>query len=231
MGFIINPFWTVASVTPDSFTPFRWYDADTYALGDGATITTADPWDDQSVNNSNATTTLGFEPSFHHNIFGVLPAVRLQTPEHLVFDSGFFTLMDLTIICVVKVNGDSIWLSRNTFNRQIRAFRSGVNENSFYPGTGAEVASGVLAVTATDARMLVWRRNVGTGVVDFYENDTLFPGSGTNSDGMELGQIGIIDGGPLNIDIGELVIYSSTLTDQNVEDLYNDYFKPKFSLP
>lgn len=231
MGFIINPFWATAPVTPATYTPFRWYDAATYALADNADITPSDPWIDQSANLSNATSTLTFEPTFETNIFGVLPAVRLLTPSHLVFDSGFFTLTDLTIICIARVNGDSIWLSRNTFNRQIRASRSGVNESSFYPGTGAEVVSGVLAVTASDARMLVWRRNTGTGVVDFYENDTLFPGNATNSDGMEIGQIGIIDGGPLNIDIGELVIYSSTLTDQNVEDLYNDYFKPKFSLP
>lgn len=232
MGFLINPFWTAAAAAaPDNIgIPFRWYDAASYALADTASITTADPWIDQSVNLSNATTTLTFEPSFHHNIFGILPAVRLQTPEHLAFDSGEFTLSDLTIICIAKINGDSIWLSRSGLNRQVRAFRGGTNNYSFYPGSGAEVISGTLTNPATDARMNIWRRNTGTGDVDFFENDTNEAG-GTNGDAIALNQIGIIDGGPLNIDIGELVIYDSFISTVNIQAVYDDYFKPKFGLP
>ena len=230
MGFLINPFFVApAGVTPASFTPLRWYDAATYALADGATITTAMPWDDLSLNNSDATTTLGFEPTFRTNIFGALPAVRLLTPQHLAF-TGDLVLTDLTIICVAKVNGDSIWLSRSGLNRQIRVFRSGANVYSFV-ATAGEVVSGVLSQPATDARMNTWRHDFsGTTQVEFFENATLFAG-GVNGQTQTLNQIGIIDGGPLNIDIGEMVIYDSSLSDTNVIALYNDYFKPKFGLP
>lgn len=230
MGFIINPFFvSPAGVTPASFNPLRWYDADTYALGDGATITPADPWIDQSANLSDATTTLGFQPSFHHNIFGTLPAVRLQTPEHLAF-TGDLVLTALTIICVAKINGDSIWLSRSGLNRQIRAFRSGTNNYSFV-ATAGEVVSGTLSQPATDARMNTWRHEFSGGMqVDFYENATNFGGN-INGQTQTLNQIGIIDGGPLNIDIGEMVIFDSFLSGANIVALYNDYFKPKFGLP
>lgn len=231
MGFIINPFWaTPAAITPATFNPFRWYDAGTYALADNASITVADPWIDQSANLSNATTTAGKEPTFKTNIFGSLPAVRLSGVRHLAFDSGFFNLTDFTIFCIAKVNGDSIWLSRNGINRQVRAFRAGANVYSFNPNAGGEIISPVLSVPATDARMNVWRRDTVTGDGDFYENATQFTG-GNNGSGLDLDQIGIIDGGPLNIDIGEMVIYDSFLSGANIVSLYNNYFKPKFGLP
>lgn len=231
MGFLINPFFVAtAPVTPFDFNPLRWYDAATYALADNASITTADPWVDQSVNLSDATTTLGNEPVFKTNIFGSLPAVRLSGVKHLVFDGGDLVLTNLTIICVARVYGDSIWLSRAGLNRQVRVFRSGINDYSFV-ATAGEVISGTLSQPATDARMNVWRHDFGgTTNVDFYENATNFAG-GPNGQTQTLSQIGIIDGGPLNIDIGEMVIFDSFLTGPNIVALYNDYFKPKFGLP
>lgn len=139
-------------------------------------------------------------------------------------------LTALTLICVAKINGDSIWLSRGGLNRQIRAFRAGVNNYSFV-ATAGEVISGTLSQPATDARMNTWRHEFSGGMqVDFFENATNF-GGGINGQTQTLNQIGIIDGGPLNIDIGEMVIFDSYLTSTNITDLYNDYFKPKFGLP
>lgn len=233
MGFLINPFWfAAASASPTSIgVPFRWYDAATFVLADAASITSATPWDDLSVNASNATSTAAQEPTFRTNIFGTLPAVRLSGIQHFEFDSGEFTLGDLTIFLVAKINGDSIWLSRAGLNRQVRAKRSGANENSFFPGLGAEVVSGTFTNPASDARLNVWRRDDGTGTMDFFENATNIAGSGTNIDGIQLNQIGIVDGGPLNLDIGEIVIYDSVISTVNCQALYNDYFKPKFGLP
>lgn len=220
-----------SSETPDSVgTPFRWYDAGTYLLDDDDPISTSDPWIDQSSNLSNATPTAGNEPVFKTNIFGSLPAVRLSGQKRLTLDSGVIILSDFTILAVAKVNGDSIWMSRNGVNRQVRAFRSGVNNLSINTSGGTEVASGTLSVAATDGRMIGYRRVSGTGVADFFENDTNFAG-GNNIFTIDLDQIGIIDGGPLNIDIGEMVIYDSVLSTANIQLLYNDYFKPKFSLP
>lgn len=220
-----------SSETPDSIgTPFRWYDAGTFVLADGATIAVANPWIDQSSNLSNATTTLGREPVFKTNIFGIRPAVRLSGIKHFVFDSGIIMLSDFTILAVAKVNGDSIWLSRDGVNRQVRAYRSSQNVLSVFFSNSGEVVSGALDIVQTDGRMLGYRRNSVSGVVDFFENDTNFAG-GNNTSTIDLEQIGLIDGGPLNIDIGEMVIYDSVLSTANIQLLYDDYFKPKFGLP
>lgn len=220
-----------SSATPDSVgTPFRWYDAGTYLLDDDDPISTSDPWVDQSSNLSNATPTAGNEPVFKTNIFGSRPAVRLSGQKRLTLDSGVIILSDFTILAVAKVNGDSIWMSRNGINRQVRAFRSSVNNLSINTSGGTEVASGTLNVAATDGRMIGYRRASGTGVADFFENSTNFAG-GDNIFTIDLDQIGIIDGGPLNIDIGEMVIYDSVLSTANIQLLYNDYFKPRFVLP
>lgn len=217
--------------SPESIgTPFRWYDAGTYLLADNASISTSDPWIDQSSNLSNATPTAGNEPVFKTNIFGTKPAVRMSGTKRFIFDSGVFVLSNFTILAVAKVNGDSIWMSRNGINRQVRAFRSSVNNLSVNTSGGSEIASGTLNVPATDGRMIGYRRNSGTGDLDFFENSTNFAG-GNNIFTLDLDQIGIIDGGPLNIDIGEMVIYDSVLSTANIQLLYNDYFKPKFGLP
>jgi hypothetical protein len=220
-----------SSETPDSIgAPLRWYDAGTFVLADGATIATTNPWIDQSSNLSNATPTAGNEPIFKTNIFGSRPAVRLSGTKRFMFDSGVIILSNFTILAVAKVNGDSIWISRNGINRQVRAFRSSVNNLSINTSGGTEITSGTLSVAATDGRMIGYRRDSGTGVADFFENRVNFAG-GNNIFTIDLDQIGIIDGGPLNIDIGEMVIYDSVVSEANIQLLYDDYFKPKFGLP
>lgn len=230
MGFLINPFFSAAAaVTPATYTPFRWYDAATYALADNALVTAADPWVDQSVNLSNATTVAGKEPTFKTSIFGSLPAVRFVGAKFMNLDSGVHSFGDLTFFCIAKISGDTVWLSQNGINVQVRAFRSGANTYSFYPNFGAEIVSPVLSIAATDAKMNVWRRDQGPGTVDFYEDAILVTG-GVNDTSIPIDQIGH-HGGATNIDIGEIVLYDTVLADADVVALYNSYFKPKFGLP
>lgn len=232
MPFIINPYYVEAgggAVTPIDFNPLRWYDAGSYALSDGASITVANPWVDQSANLGNATTTAGFEPIFKTNIFGSLPAVRMSAPDHLAFDGGDLALpASFTIFCIHKTSSDSIWMSRAGINRQLRITRAGANVYSYFGG--GEVISGTLATAATAIKLGVWRRNDGTMNLDFFENATNFVG-GASLPVIAYNQIGLIDGGPLNIDIGEVVIYNTFISDVDIQALYDDYFKPKFALP
>lgn len=231
---IINPFWSAAGfvVTPADFGggAFRWYDAASFDyLADGATITAADPWDDLSANNDNATTTAGNESIFKTNIFGSRPAVRTSgtLPHRFLFDGGQITLTDFTIFFVTKrIIADSFALSLSTGNRQVRIFRSGANVLSFFAG-GGEIISGVLATAETDARLNGWIRS-GTAM-SFYENDTPVAG-GVDGNSIDLNQIGSDSLNP-NMDIGEIVIYNSILSGPDIQSLYDGYFQPKFSLP
>lgn len=234
MGFIINPYFFGDSfaVTPADFGggAFRWYDAASFNyLADGALITAADPWDDLSANNDNATTDAIIGLTFETNVFGARPAVRFggAANNRFLFDGGFFSLTDFTILCVTKnITGDSFALSRTSTNRQVRIFRSGVNVLSFLAG-GSEIITATLATSETSARLNGWIRS-GTAM-SFYENDTPVAG-GVDGNAIDLEQIGNESLSPL-MDVGELVIYNSPLSGPDVQSLYDGYFQPKFGLP
>lgn len=229
MPLIINPFWSAAPAPP-IVGALRWYDAAFYSLADGTAITPAMPWDDQSANDSDATSVTGEEPSFRTNIFGTLPAIRFAYPDRFLLDSGIL-LSDFTIICIAKVSSDSVWLSLSTDNRQVRIKRSEANVFSFYDGASEHV-SGALTNPASDARMGTWRRDFGTTVVDWFENATNIPGAAAAVNTMGIDTIGAQVGAPaINMDIGEIVIFDTYKTDLEIQDLYNNYFKPKFGLP
>lgn len=218
----------VPTTEPDDFAGLiRWYDADSYALADGTSITIA--WTDLSVSASNAMPSVGFEPVFKTNIFGCLPAIFLGgTGVHnFAFDSGAITLSDFTVLCVADVVSDSLIMSNSGANRQIRVFRSGANTLSFFDGSG-EIVSPTLTYSAFDPRFTGWKR-VGSAV-SFYENELPVTGGSTGS-AAAFDQIGLKDGGPLNVYLGEIVIYNVGLSDADVLTLYTTYFKPKFGLP
>lgn len=218
-GFTIEP--------DDSVEPLLWYDAGTYSLADGALITTSDPWIDQSSSQNNATTTSGREPTFKANIFGSRPAVRLVGAKHLLFSD--VTFGNFTVLCVAKAYADSLFLSYNGLNRQVRIDHLDGNKNSVFAGIGSIVSQTAFSGPASDARMNGFVR-VGASVT-FFDNTATIAGDNTDANAHFLNQVGIIDGGPLNIDIGELVVYNSALSTEDVQALYNEYFKPKFGLP
>lgn len=229
MGLLINSYFTAAA--SPIVGAFRWYDAAFYSLPDGTAIAVGTPWDDQSANDSDATTVLGQEPSFRTNIFGTLPAIRFAYPDRFLFDSGTFVLTNFTIICIAKVVSDSIWLSLLGQNRQIRIFRSSINVLSSYDGA-TEHISGALTNPASNARMMTWRRDFGTTVVDFFENSTNIAGVAGPALGMGIDTIGAQVVAPaIDMDIGEIVIFDTFKTTLEIQDLYNNYFKPKFGLP
>lgn len=224
--------WFTASqgITPDELPGLiRWWDADFYSLANGASITSAMPWVDQSPVASNATPTNGHEPTFRTNIFGILPAVRFVGQQRMRFDSGAILLPTYSILCVARANGDSIFLSHSDFNRQTRINRTNQNKNSVFHGTTEIISASAFIEPASDARMNGFVRPNDN--VTFFDNRNPVAGVNTDANDHFLNQIGIIDGGPLNIDIGELVIYSGALSAAQVQQLYDEYFKPKFSLP
>lgn len=231
-----------STITPSSFgAPARWWDADTlrddYGLTNDALITPAYNWRDLSPNGLGASSTTGNEPTFKSSEINTRPVVRLTGTTHMLFMGGDLVLGDFTILCVGRSTSDSLILSRDGFNRQIRTNRSNEARSSWFSGfSGTERISNLLLSNAANARMMGYRRrdNATSAVFHFFDNATLVdPVEGQPAPNVDFGinQVGIIDGGPLNIDIAELVIYDRVLTDTSIQILYNQYFKPKFALP
>lgn len=236
MSYIINPFrfdtgcppFVPTGAVPSDYAGLiRWYEADSFDFPDGTSI--SDPWTDLSASLSNATPSVGFEPVFNTEIFGCRPAIfmGINGVHNFAFDSGAITLTDFTILAVTIVVSDSLLLSNTGANRQVRISRTGgPNQVSFFDGSG-EIVSPTLTYSDTDPRLTGWKRSGTT--VSFYENDLAVAGGNTGS-AAAFDQIGLKDGGPLNLYLGSIAIFTSPLADADVLDLYNDYYKPKFGL-
>lgn len=226
--------WAVSAsaFTPESIPEYvgdalRWFDAGSFTgLDDEDLIAASNPWTDKTFH-QDAVTTSGKEPTYKIDIFGARPAVRFGEIKHMVF--GLVTLTDFTILAVVKAAVDSIFLSRQGLNRQVRVYRQNENTLSIVPS--AEVISDVISAPFSDAKMIGYRRVSATGVVSFFENAAAFGADGTNIQVFTLDQIGLAQVGQLGIDIAELAIYDSIVSDEDIAGLYNAYFKPKYGLP
>lgn len=239
LAFLAQGATPVAGVTPASFNPARWYDANSFSgdLADDALISPAFPWDDQSANDDDAASTNTHEPTFHTNEINGKPIVRFTAGQRMRFEGGDISLSDFTILCVALSGADSIFLSRDGGNTQIRTNRINQARASWFGGTsGEELISNQFLSNLSQPRLIGYRRFGNPGpqrTFRFFDNLTeVMPTTG-NVDTVPslLNQIGIIDGGPLSIDIAELVIYDTALTTDEIRALYNEYFKPKFALP
>lgn len=231
------------SITPNSFgPPSRWWDADTlrddYGLTNDALITSAYDWRDLSPNGIGAASTTGNEPTFRSSEINTRPAVRFTGTTHMLFSGGDLVMGDFTILCVARSTLDSMVVSRDGFNRQIRTNRNNEARSSWFSGvSGSELVSNLFLSNLANPRMIGYRRidNATVPLFHFFDNTTKVDPTtgqgGTVNAAFGINQVGIIDGGPLNIDIAELVIYNVCLSDSEIQILYNQYFKPKFALP
>lgn len=240
---LFDPPFLSRVISPATFGPVRWYDADSFEyLTNDAFITVNDPWDDVSSNNLDAVTSIGREPTKKSNWINDRNAVRMVGAKHFLLNGGDLVMGDFTILCACLCQEDSLFLSRDGLNRQIRINRNSVHVASWFSGqSGTELVSDLFTSDASKARMIGYRRsnNATAPVFHFFDNTNivaprLWQGATTvdsTNANFGINQIGIIDGGPLAIDIGELVIYNIALSDSQIQGLYDNYFQPKFALP
>lgn len=232
---------TQATINPESFGPVtRWWDANSFGLTDGAILHPNIPWVDQTDSHWEASSTTGHEPVLKTNIINGNDVVRMVGTKHFLFEGALdLTLADFTVLAVVLTANDSIILSRDQANIQLRTNHSNLPKSSWFAFSGAEVISNAFNSNNTIARMVGYRRTLEpsglTSEFVFFDNSGLVnPENGPTGhrrDTFPINQIGVIDGGPLNIDIAELVIYDRSLSTSNIQTLYHKYFKPKFALP
>jgi hypothetical protein len=220
-AFIINPFMSFPTVlNPPSFPNLQgWWKADSLSLNDGDPVTT---WADSSGNGQ--TLTARATSTYHTNIAGSMPAVTV---------GGGFTFpgitlsSDFSIVSVLKIASDSMLLGNQTVNRQVRVDRSNGNTLSFYAG-GSEIISSSFTM-ANVLLALAWRRASST--LSFRQNKTA-EGTGSDGNSLTLNLVGDTSFGlGYNGYLMELFIYSSALSDSDVDLLYDSYLQIKWGLP
>jgi hypothetical protein len=217
------------SYGPDSIAGLhRWYKADSFSGTDGQTCGTVASnlgrWIEQLGSGDDTTGTSGL-PFRTTGDFGGLPWIEF-TIGHLGFAPG--TLTDLTIIAVHRKTGGTSFIVRDSFGSgdQVRRSIFGDNITLFYDGTG--VGQGADAFASPNDIMALSVKRAGS-TVSFRENKTSrgsFSYSSANFDVVEIG--GAADGG--NIDLAELLIYNVAVSDANLDDLYDNYLKPRWTV-
>jgi hypothetical protein len=217
------------ATNPDSFASLiTWLKADSYVgVPDNTVIGGLGlEWEDQTGDGNDGTTGSGLVAFRTLGIGGAKPSVEIGGSTLVVPPLSFPG--DFTIIVVAETLGDTSWLGNNAANVQIRRRRSGVNNASFFSGSGSEVISDGFASADAAVVMTVWRRSGTT--VSFRENKT-DRGSGTNGGAFVVNQIGASQFVGGIGDVGEIVPYTQALSDVALDLLYDNYFKNRWGLP
>lgn len=187
-------------------------------------------WEDQSDEGNNATTGSGSATYRTTGIGGAFPCVEIAGSTLVIPD--IVVAGDFTLIVVAETLGDTSWLGNNAANVQIRRRRAGVNNASFFPGSGSEVISDTFSSAEDSLIMATWRRSGTT--VSFRENKT-DRGSGTNGGAFTMNQIGASQFVGGIGDLGEIVFYPVFISDAGIDNLYDNYYKhaptPNWPLP
>jgi hypothetical protein len=220
---------TKSSFSPASLVNLEgWLKADSFTdLIDGSPVgLVGDEWIDQSGNGYDAFGAAG-NPTWQTNEVGTKPIVRfpgagifLNIPE-IVF-TGDFTVM---FVCKVAVGADTLCLGHNTLNHQMRRNSGGVNDASFFEGV-TQVFSAAFVGASSALQMLTYRRLAGT--VSWRQNKTA---RGTGVAALTAKFDSLVNNvflGTGNMDLAELVFYTDHKSDVECDELYDDYFKPRW---
>lgn len=223
-----------AGVTPLSFPGLhRWYDATSFtgiandgdSIGGGANV--RGPWIDKTGSGDNATNTIN-GPLFKTNIVGSLPVIRFATATGAFMNFLPGTLAaDFTVVCMCRsVAGlDGFIFYNTTTGHQLRTLFGGSHDVVFY--AGGPTLSGFFGA-AIVFEVVGCKRSAGT--VTLRQNKINIT-SGGDANAWTVNQIGISSLGS-NMDIGELLLYNTAISDANLTLLYDQYLKPKWvSLP
>lgn len=247
LGIIDPPFLaSLSPLTPGSFANLaRWYKADSFpVLSDGTAVANSThPWNDSSGNGVNINVAAGAAPTYQSNSFNGQPAIQYlsassqfsQLPTAWsVVASGAGPVGTFTAILITSFDASNqIPLGYSGANLQLR-FRGGTPGNcSFNAGTG--VTSLAFTHNQGSLRMTSFRRIDASGTIKFRDGNIDVPNDGggaTDTNAFTLDYIGRYQGGLfVNGKIGEICLYSTALSDTNLDKLYTQYFKPKWGLP
>ena len=231
---------TAAAVTPATYSNLEaWWKADSLSLTNSAPVGgTGIEWQDESSNNRDGTQgTAGARPLFKTSIFGSMPAIRFDgSDDTLAFtpDISKGANDDYSVLIVGKSlnSTDGELLGHSVTNIQVRVNRSAGPTVSFF-GNSIEAISDAFSNSLTNVHLITWRTDGTADTTSFRENKTARgSGLGTGNSELKLNRIARTSfGGFANWDIAEIVVYSRRLTDAEVDNLYDNYFKTRWGLP
>lgn len=215
-------------VTPNSFPGLlRWYRADDFVGVDGNSVgggaNNLGPWVDRTGSGDNAAIAAS-GPLYKTNIVGTMPVIRFTT-QFLNFAPG--AVLNFTFIAAVKpAPAATDQMVMQGAVPQMRMSFGGDKVRLFYDGTGGGQAGN--AWGAPDNFNTFTLRRTGT-TVSFRENKTargsFVYGAGANVTFNQIGSSSLGGG----IDLGELLIYNQLLSDADVDALYDQYLKPRWT--
>jgi hypothetical protein len=229
------------SVNPDDFSNLEgWWKADSLSLADGTAVgDTGTEWPDSSGNgNDMAQATSGFRPVFKTSIFGAMPSVRFDGTNDWLAMTGSIVLSastEYTVLTVSKCNATPVaycWFQDNAGTQQ---FYRGDNTCATYNTGGVPwkvsdaFGTAVTSVVAASAR----RTSSDYTAVQFRENKTARGAGGAGNSNYEwtIKVIGnSLENFP-NMDMAELMVWNSFLTNTDMDSLYDNYLKPRWGLP
>ena len=213
-----------------------WWKADSLSLADGTTVTL---WPDSSGNSHDAGQQTGqTAPTFLNNQVNGLPALNftgarlvLNPPAGGAAPGSVDLTDDHTVLAVYKqdAGNDGVIIGNQSVNRQYRINNGGTRQDSFFNGVHQSL-SDAFTTGQTAVTLSVWRRS-GTTIF-FRENKT-----DRNSDPVAGGTMSlniIRDGSfgqPYAGLIFELLIYAKSLSDTELNGLYDHYLKRRWLLP
>jgi hypothetical protein len=223
---------SIAAVTPASFSGLAaWYKADQLVLNDGDPVST---WADQSGNSRDITAAGATRPTYKSAGLNSKPSVRFTTSNSLSLAADLTVAANTSLsgIVVASYSADCTCLGHASDNVQFRARRGGVNVMGMFANGGNEAVSATFARAVGAAYAGTWRRNV-TLVGNFFNNGDAGAVTSVGSAQFRWRSLG---GNPFGIsmagDISEFCFWSGTyLTDAQVMNLYETYFRDRWALP
>ena len=221
-----------SGITPASFPGlWRWWQS-TYYAGLGATngqsvgggAATWGPWVDATGSGDDGNGGGIFET----NAFGTAPAVRISGADGNAFmNIAPGALNDFTVVAVyrmVAATNEAFIFYEPATAHQLRTRFLAVDDVIWYNVAALETATAFATPTATEC--LVCRRSGAT--VSFKENKVArgsFASSAAAWTVVQLGNSTL----SANMLFGEILIYNTALSDADLDSLYDDYLKPKFT--
>lgn len=222
---------------PPAFSPatltglFAWWKADSLELNDTDPV---DSWLDETSNDNDLVqANPANQPAYVASELDGMPAVDCDgAGDSMTFTEHTFA-GDFTVIAVLsRALGDGCVLSNSAVNRQVRSLGGDNARISLYDGSSNYQSDQLIGVIGSDPRVIVWQRSA---------NDYLFYGNKTSL-GVQAMAGGnnrwdmFANSGTAGLDLEdpvcELCIYEAALTQGEIEQLYDEYWKLRYpSLP
>lgn len=222
------------TVLPSTYSGLQmWYKADSLGLSDGASVSS---WLDQSGNGRDLSQGVAItQPVFKSTGLNSLNSVRFTITQNLALASAFSIASGgaYSILAVGQYTADCSIIGHTTDNNQVRVRRGGVNQTSSFVNGGSEAISTTFSRAIGDPFLGTWTRNTSNQHSPILSNGDL-NGNGTITTAAAW-RMTSLGGGAAGInlagDISEFCLYNVALTNQQMWNLFEYYFRARWGLP